>query len=393
MTELKNTILGINISHDTSIAVVHNGELVDVFEEERCRRSKYWSPSADEEIRLQSIEQKINVDSIDEVVFASFDRRAYDYNVPTDLPFDRIRTREFRKDFTETQTSRERLKELAEKWEMEFNFWPNTDDQKICDDIATSQLGLPKGEYYFKQDHHVHHAWCGFNLAPMEEALIIVMDGGGCRKLWDEYPTHQEIESIYYGIKSNATHIEPLYQKLTNQRFICDMSDKFPNELDAFLHCPHPQLYIRDGVDYELVSTPSMGMNFSNISQALGTDKLGRAAGKVMGMASYGHPLDNYYNRYNIAHQLELDSFEYTCELIRRAIKYKPDCKNIILSGGFSLNCTNNYKYLYTFPEYQIFVDPIPHDGGTAAGAALQMYEEMRQGNNQYCKPSVWSDS
>ena len=123
MTELKNTILGINISHDTSIAVVHNGELVDVFEEERCRRSKYWSPSADEEIRLQSIEQKINVDSIDEVVFASFDRRAYDYNVPTDLPFDRIRTREFRKDFTETQTSRERLKELAEKRCRNLRFW------------------------------------------------------------------------------------------------------------------------------------------------------------------------------------------------------------------------------------------------------------------------------
>ncbi len=38
MADLKNTILGINISHDTSIAVVNNGILVDVFEEERCRR-------------------------------------------------------------------------------------------------------------------------------------------------------------------------------------------------------------------------------------------------------------------------------------------------------------------------------------------------------------------
>jgi len=112
-----------------------------------------------------------------------------------------------------------------------------------------------------------------------------------------------------------------------------------------------------------------------------------------MGMASYGQPLPNYYNRYNVTHQLEIDSFNYTMELIQRAIEYKPDCKNIILSGGFSLNCTNNYKYLESLPDYQIFVDPIPHDGGTAAGAALQMYETMNHTNLEYCKPSVWSET
>jgi predicted NodU family carbamoyl transferase len=176
-------------------------------------------------------------------------------------------------------------------------------------------------------------------------------------------------------------------------RFIHDLSDKFKNELHAFLHCPEPKLVNIKDVDYELVSYPSMGMNFSNMSQSLGTDKLGRAAGKVMGMASYGQPLPNYYNRYNVTHQLEIDSFNYTMELIQRAIEYKPDCKNIILSGGFSLNCTNNYKYLESLPDYQIFVDPIPHDGGTAAGAALQMYEKMNHENLEYCKPSVWSES
>jgi len=394
MADLKNTILGINISHDTSIAVVHNGILVDVFEEERCRRNKYWSPKADDTTRLQCIEQKINIDSIDEVVFASFDRRQYDYSVPEDLPFDRLKTREFKKDFTREQVSRERLDELAETWNLKKEHYPNIDDTKIADDIATGQLGLPRGDYYYMNDHHMHHAWCGFNLAPqMEDALIIVMDGGGCRKLWDRYPTHQEIESIYYGTKGDSTEITPLYQKLSNLRFIHDVSDKFPNELHGFLHCPEPALVNIEDVDYELVSYPSMGMNFSNMSQSLGTDKLGRAAGKVMGMASYGQPLPNYYNRYNVTHQLEIDSFNYTMELIQRAIEYKPDCKNIILSGGFSLNCTNNYKYLDRLPDYQIFVDPIPHDGGTAAGAALQMYETMNHTNLKYCKPSVWSET
>ena len=380
---LKNTILGINISHDTSIAVVHNGELVDVFEEERCRRKKYWAPKAHETTLLQSIEQKINTDTIDEVVFTSFDRRNYLYEVPEELKLDRLATREFAKSFTESQHSRQRLEELANQYELSFVHEPNQQDNKIMDDIITHQMKLPKGEYLYDICHHEHHAWCGFNLAPMEEGLIIVMDGGGCRPLWEEYPTHQEIESIYYGEQTeNGMVITPLYSKLSNQRFVHDISDSFPNELHGFLHTEPVDEVNIDNVDYELVSYPSMGMNFSNVSAALGTDEEGRAAGKVMGMASYGKQEHNHYNRYNYAHQLELDSYEYTCDLIRKAIEYKPDTRNIILSGGFSLNCTNNYKYLQAFPDYQIFVDPIPHDGGTAAGAALQMYQNMVNGTD-----------
>ena len=40
-------ILGVNISHDTSVAVVEDGEVVSVYEEERSRRTKWWSPVED----------------------------------------------------------------------------------------------------------------------------------------------------------------------------------------------------------------------------------------------------------------------------------------------------------------------------------------------------------
>ena len=40
---------------------------------------------------------------------------------------------------------------------------------------------------------------------------------------------------------------------------------------------------VKNGVEYEYTSNASNGMDFSNISHALGCDKLGRA-GKVMGM-------------------------------------------------------------------------------------------------------------
>jgi len=42
------------------------------------------------------------------------------------------------------------------------------------------------------------------------------------------------------------------------------------------------------------------------------------------------------------------------------------------------LNCSNNFKLVKHFPEYNFFVDPIPYDGGTAVGAAY-LYENYKK--------------
>jgi hypothetical protein len=65
-------ILGINISHDTSVALVdeQTGEVLEVYEEERAIRSKYWNPSPDTE--LQVLYQH-DMEDVNHVVFSSFD--------------------------------------------------------------------------------------------------------------------------------------------------------------------------------------------------------------------------------------------------------------------------------------------------------------------------------
>jgi len=73
---------------------------------------------------------------------------------------------------------------------------------------------------------------------------------------------------------------------------------------------------------------------------------------------------------------MQRESFDDAVEIIQRAIDLNPDCKNIVLSGGFSLNCTNNYKYLKKFPEHKFFVDPAANDSGTSIGAALFCYND-----------------
>jgi len=71
-----------------------------------------------------------------------------------------------------------------------------------------------------------------------------------------------------------------------------------------------------------------------------------------------------------IATTAQEETLNDVIELMEKAKTYS-DCKNIILSGGYHLNCSNNFKLVKLFPEYNFFVDPICYDGGTAIGAAL----------------------
>jgi len=94
-----------------------------------------------------------------------------------------------------------------------------------------------------------------------------------------------------------------------------------------------------------------------------------------MGLASYGNLTGDRPE--DLARQLQEETKLDTIELIKKAISYN-DCKNIVLSGGYALNCVNNYEYLKEFPDHNFFVDPVAHDGGTAIGAALWAYHHAK---------------
>ena len=105
---------------------------------------------------------------------------------------------------------------------------------------------------------------------------------------------------------------------------------------------------------------------------------------------------ENTYDFYlcaEISHKLQVETFKHTCTLIEKAIKLTGKNK-IVLSGGYFLNCVNNYKYTKKFPELEFFVDPISHDGGTAIGAAKYVWygltknKEKNPLKNLYIGPS-----
>ena len=92
--------------------------------------------------------------------------------------------------------------------------------------------------------------------------------------------------------------------------------------------------------------------------------------GQLMGLAAYkdkNTDIDKHV--LEIADKAQKETLEEEIELVKKARTYS-DCKNIILSGGYHLNCANNFKLVKQFPKLNFFVDPIPYDGGTAVGAA-----------------------
>ena len=76
-----------------------------------------------------------------------------------------------------------------------------------------------------------------------------------------------------------------------------------------------------------------------------------------------------------MAYLCQKESEDQLIRLIRKAHEDTGE-KNIVVSGGYGLNCVANYKYWKEFPDLNIYVEPISHDGGTSMGGAYHMLNE-----------------
>ena len=88
-------------------------------------------------------------------------------------------------------------------------------------------------------------------------------------------------------------------------------------------------------------------------------------------------------NRRDLAYAVQTQSQAEVLNLIRQAVK-KTRNNNVVLSGGYGLNCVANYFYLDQLKDQGInlYVEPISNDAGTCIGAALLMYHTITKDKN-----------
>jgi carbamoyltransferase len=88
-------------------------------------------------------------------------------------------------------------------------------------------------------------------------------------------------------------------------------------------------------------------------------------------------------NRRDLAYAVQTESQQMVLDLIRKAVKMSGE-KNVVISGGYGLNCVANYWYLEQLKDedINIYVEPISNDAGTAMGAALLVHHSINQDSN-----------
>lgn len=344
-------ILAINPGHNGSAAFVSDGKLLYYCEEERLSRSKYDGNP------FRSMIQILSNFAIDELVIGGTTAQLHS------LPWN----------------NEDSYTALARKYH------PN---------IKVTKMG---------ELHHLGHAASAFYNSGFETAVAVIVDGAGS---FHEEPignTSQhtggyEAETIYHC--SYPHDFIALYKRYSNG----DMTPYYDNGIQEF--------------DSSVTITKA----YEAVSQYLGFGFI--EAGKTMGLAPYGAEDSNippfflngkgnknllipYYpagafidenrNPYlkkfieptqwhtdptiirdvdkNLAYSIQKETEEQMFKLIQKAIDITGE-NNVVISGGYGLNCVANYKYLKKFPGINFYIDPISHDGGTAIGLARYAWHQ-----------------
>jgi carbamoyltransferase len=358
-------ILGIYISHDTSVCLFQDGKILFYLEEERLSKTKHHMVTQENHVIKSLSKIKEYVDNLDYIIITTF--RRYSLNLNGEFNFDED-------------------KHIAES---------------IINDLLKTNIKLDK-VILSLEDHHLHHAYNALYHSGFESAVAVVMDGAGSytnnfihliKKLSKPY---REVESIYNFKNNKITNLFKHYTTCGSVTLLEDFEYK-----------------TMDNEKILLSNALSCGQLFNDISYTL-IEKNINCQGKLMGISSYGNlqntdiewfkKYDNNYlfksdfiidikNNYDcdsvtfqekadIAKKLQHETKEYTIKIIQKAIDLSQS-NNVVLSGGYFQNCVNNYEYLKAFPHINFYVDPICYDGGTAIGACLYVWHTILDNPNE----------
>lgn len=375
MTTKTGYILGISRGHNAGVCLLKDGEIVFAIEEERLTRQKYdGGPYA------AMIKVKDYTDRIDAIV-VSHTQSLEDTAGKVDYMGEDVYTGLARK-----------LGLIDRKSDLRNH--PQV--------IDLSHL------------HHKIHAACAFYRSGFDEAVAVIVDGagsvatGGIGNLGPT--TLWEVESIYDCSYSNK--FKTLYKHSASK-------DAIPTFID---HNASSERFGEEGTHIQLISGHAGIVKvYEAVTEYCGFN--GIEAGKTMGLFPYGKPNDkiprlfnndskfplsnanivipNYpgggiincfmyneleelsgttdattlQNRRDLAFACQKETQEQVLDLILTAAKLSGK-KQVVLSGGYGLNCVANYYYLDRLTEegIELFVEPISNDGGTAVGVALMYY-------------------
>lgn len=330
-------ILGVNLSHDGSVAVLDDGALVFYQEEERVTHNKHTVGV------INSFYTAMENYDPDHIVFVG----AFPYELDAEQLFASL------------MMASGKYKHFSKK---------------------------KKYSVHNLRDHHIAHAAVAFFNSGFDSAGVLVADGAGQAFLGHSF-LYREAETVFRA----DGNFEMMSKHLISQMAMVEYLQE-ANELVDLPYFSRCSVDIPKDDRYKIYkSEMSLGKMFSAVGLKIFNSY--HNAGKVMGLSAYGSDNPNHPRAFSedggnqelltsglsdedMAYRVQHDSLEVSLNLIRETIELS-ESKNICLSGGYFLNCVNNYKYLKEFPDINFYVEPNSSDSGTAIGAAMLLHKEL----------------
>jgi carbamoyltransferase len=379
MSENKDIwIAGITRGHNAGVCLLKNGEIVFATEEERYTRRKYDGGPLASMLKIKEY-----TDRLDFLVIAH-----------TQTLVDTAGMIDFTGDDMYTGFARK---------------------LKLIDHVNPSynKQGMQHPQVLdFSHMHHRLHAACAFYRSGFETATAVIVDGAGTfipmatdsggtwgwevETLFDcAYPsqfntiyknigmrevTGTQIEQVevqnetYQSVISDRAGIVKVYEAVTEY---CGFSAIEAGKTMGLFPYGEPNNNIPKLFDHEgsvslsnrnliIPTYPNSGLVNSNLYSELKD-----------GLAS---DLTKLQNRRDLAYAVQTQTQDEVVTYIRRAVEMTGN-KNVVISGGYGLNCVANYHYLDALKDegINIYVEPISNDAGTAIGAAMLAYKHMTE--------------
>ena len=386
-------IAAIARGHNSSVCLLKNGEIVFSIEEERLTRQKYDGGPLAAMLKIKEY-----TDTIDYLVIAH------------------------------TQS----LNETAGR--IDFT----------GDDIYTGlarKLGLISRHENLLQHpqvidlshiHHKLHAACAFYRSGFTKAAALVVDGAGTfipLSIGNETVISWETESIFDC--SYPAMFKTVYKHLGLRgpnpgTLMTELSSEMYNESEDSTHTALITDHAGIVKVYEAVTEycgwqsieagKTMGLfpygqSNSNIPELFDTTSIVPLSnrnliiptypnGAVVNKGLYAELNDVEFesdvstlnNRRDLAYACQHETQEQVLNLIRKAVN-ETGHNQVVISGGYGLNCVANYYYLDKLKDenIEIYVEPISNDAGTAIGAAMLIYKDLvPESNIDYSKDGLY---
>lgn len=328
-------VAGVNSGpHDPSAALLRDGELVAMVEQERLSRRKHAMLESPADALTACLEEAgIGIADVAEI--------AVGWDVP------RLRELEGGAPFSEEELF-----------------------ARLTDGAGNGEPRLPPLRYV---DHHLAHAASAFYTSGMDEAAILVLDGAGevaattlarggpggievlrswgrNRSLGHLYGCAADWAGLGYwgagklmGLASYGTPNQPVPLETTESGYAIPGA---PTE--CFPIMPFLQEF-RDRLQ--------TGFCQRNYPYGAGT-------GDVMAHADFAASIQR--------------ALEQVVLRLAAIARRETGCAGIVLAGGVALNCTANGVLIRSGTFDEVWIPPVPHDAGVSLGAALYADREMR---------------